>query len=96
MSLKILWRSTVFLATLLLIYLAFPILIVPSSLPAIKQIVVEGVKPQPTPSPIPDYFGVNEGVPIQQVTLPISLTLSERFNELKAMHQKGMEIIFNR
>ncbi|MEK7513324.1 MAG: hypothetical protein AAB580_00365 [Patescibacteria group bacterium] len=37
MSARIIWRSTVFILTLLLLYLAFPILIVPSSLPAIQQ-----------------------------------------------------------
>ena len=37
MSVRILWRSTVFIITLGLIYLAFPILIVPSSLPPIQS-----------------------------------------------------------
>ncbi|HKZ35875.1 MAG TPA: hypothetical protein VJ242_04115 [Patescibacteria group bacterium] len=96
MSLKILWRSTVFVVTLLLIYLAFPILIVPSSLPAIQQIIIEGLKPETELTYAPDYFGVNEGVPIQQVTLPIPLTLSERFEELKNLHRKGMDLILNR
>ena len=34
---KLVWRSIVFVVTLLFIYLLFPILIVPSSLPAIQQ-----------------------------------------------------------
>lgn len=96
MNLKILWRSTVFIVTLLLIYLAFPILIVPSSLPAIQQIVVEGVKPQPSPALIPDYFNVNQGAPIQQITLPIPLTLSQRVEELKKLHGQGMALILSR
>ena len=96
MNLKILWRSTVFIVTLLLIYLAFPVLIVPSSLPAIQQIVVEGVMPQPTPKLIPDYFNVNDGVPIQQITLPIPLTLPQRLEELKKLHGQGIALIFNR
>lgn len=37
MSVRILWRSTVFLITLGLIYLAFPILIVPSPLPPVQS-----------------------------------------------------------
>ena len=41
MSVRILWRSTVFVITLALIYLAFPILIVPSSLPAIQAMLIE-------------------------------------------------------
>ena len=96
MNLKILWRSTVFVITLLLIYLAFPVLIVPSSLPAIQQIVVEGVMPQPSPMLIPDYFNVNQGVPIQQITLPIPLTLPQRLEELKKLHSQGMALILNR
>ena len=96
MNLKILWRSTVFVITLLLIYLAFPILIVPSSLPAIQQIVVEGVMPQPSPTLIPDYFNVNDGVPIQQITLPIPLSLPQRLEELKKLHNQGMTLILNR
>lgn len=96
MNLKILWRSTVFIVTLLLIYLAFPILIVPSSLPAIQQIVVEGVKPQPSPVLIPDYFNVNDGVPIQQISLPIPLTMSQRVDELKKLHRQGLKLILNR
>lgn len=39
MSARILWRSAVFLLTLGLIYLIFPILIVPSSLPPIQSSV---------------------------------------------------------
>jgi len=37
MSVRILWRSTVFIITLGLIYLIFPILIVPSPLPPIQS-----------------------------------------------------------
>ncbi len=37
MSVRILWRSAVFLITLGLIYLAFPILIVPSPLPPVQS-----------------------------------------------------------
>lgn len=37
MSPRIIWRSTIFILTFLLLYLAFPILIVPSSLPAIQD-----------------------------------------------------------
>ena len=96
MNLKILWRSTVFVITLLLIYLAFPILIVPSSLPAIQQIVVEGIMPQPSPTLIPDYFNVNDGIPIQQITLPIPLSLPQRLEELKKLHNQGMTLILNR
>jgi len=38
MSVRILWRSTVFIITLGLIYLIFPILIVPSPLPPIQSV----------------------------------------------------------
>lgn len=34
---KLIWRSIVFVVTLMFIYLLFPILIVPSSLPAINE-----------------------------------------------------------
>ena len=37
MSIRILWRSTIFILTLALIYILFPILIVPSALPAIQS-----------------------------------------------------------
>ena len=37
MSVRILWRSVVFIFTLALIYILFPILIVPSSLPPIQS-----------------------------------------------------------
>ena len=36
---KLIWRSVVLVLTLMAIYLAFPILIVPSSLPAIQEMV---------------------------------------------------------
>jgi len=35
---KLIWRSVVLVLTLMVIYLAFPILIVPSSLPAIQEL----------------------------------------------------------
>lgn len=37
MSIRILWRSAVFIFTLLLIYILFPIFLVPSKLPAIQS-----------------------------------------------------------
>lgn len=36
---KLIWRSIVFVVTLMFIYLLFPILIVPSSLPAIQSAI---------------------------------------------------------
>lgn len=42
MSARMIWRSTVFILTILLLYLAFPILIVPSNLPAIKTADSDG------------------------------------------------------
>jgi hypothetical protein len=96
MNPRILWRSTVFIVTLMLIYLAFPVLIVPSSLPAIKAIIVEGVAPAPSPTPMPDYGDFQDALPIQQVEIPKVLSLSERIDELKNIHEQGMDLILNR
>ena len=43
MNLRFFWRTTVFIITFVFVYLAFPILIVPSSLPAIQAMFVEEI-----------------------------------------------------
>ena len=58
--------------------------------------LVEGIMPQPSPTLVRDYFNVNDGIPIQQITLPIPLSLPQRLEELKKLHNQGMTLILNR
>ena len=77
---KMVWRSIVFVFTLLLIYLLFPILIVPSSLPAIQQLVVG------TPSDVQIYQLEIERVP----------TLKDKIEVLRRLHRQGINLILQR
>jgi hypothetical protein len=72
---KLFWRSTVLILTLLFIYILFPILLVPSKLPAIQE------------------SSEDEYVSIYQVEAERVLTLKDRYKELQARHQQGMQII---
>jgi cell division septal protein FtsQ len=96
MTRRLLWRSTVFVITLLLIYLAFPILIVPSSLPAIKQIVVQGTSPTLEAPPSSLEPDAETGVPIYQLQPPRLLTTVEKLQALQQLHRQGIDIILKR
>ena len=97
MSKNILWRSGVFVVTIIAIYLAFPILIIPSSLPAIQQMFVENEIPQ-------EYSSSNIAIEtsnlptdteIYQLTIPTIPTLKEKITVLKKIHKQGINKIFN-
>ncbi len=96
---SILWRSTVFIITLLLIYLAFPILIVPSSLPAIQTMVVDNQLPQAYLPEAP-IVSADESLPadaqIYQLQIPTIPTLKDKLEVLKDLHQQGMDLILQR
>ncbi|MEA3355601.1 MAG: hypothetical protein U9Q63_03925 [Patescibacteria group bacterium] len=100
MPLKIIWRSTVLLLTLVFIYLAFPILIVPSSLPAIKALFIEQSPPinydsyksapaVKNPSPMAN-------AEIHELNIETALTAKEKLNILKKIHQQGIDLILVR
>ncbi len=93
MSVRILWRSAVFLITLGLIYLAFPILIVPSSLPAIQAMFIENKYPT-SPSTIISQDAAD--AEIYQLTLPTIPTAKAKLQLIKDLHRQGMDLIFNR
>lgn len=93
MSLRILWRSAVFVITLGFIYLAFPILIVPSSLPAIKALFVEEKYPEEDFVLKDDGDRVTADAQIYELNIPEVLTLSGKINVLKGLHQQGMALI---
>jgi|GEM_PF-2868322 hypothetical protein len=97
MSIRFLWRSIVFVFTIVFIYLAFPILIVPSSLPAIKSIFVgeshvQEYKPDLTETS--DYLSADADAQIYQLDISASPTLSDKLNLLKDLHQQGWSMIF--
>ncbi len=97
MSIKIIWRSGVFLVTLVLIYFAFPILIVPSSLPAIQQMVVENELPEEFLPEAP-YLVASDSptdLEIYELNIPTIPTLKDKIEVLKTIHQQGMDKIFN-
>lgn len=97
MSVRILWRSTVFLITLGLIYLAFPILIVPSSLPAIQAMFIENKYPdQALTSPSAIISNEAAGAEIYQLTLPTIPSAREKLQLIKDLHRQGMDIMLNR
>ena len=78
---KLSWRVLTFLVTLIFIYLLFPILIVPSSLPAIQEMVTGG--------------GQGD-INIYQLEIERVPTLQDPHNTLVELHQQGMDIILNR
>ena len=91
-----LWRSTVFLITLLLIYLAFPVLIVPSSLPAIQQMFVANEYPEeffPQPGTV-SARGTETDLEIYELSIPKIPTLKDKVKFLKNLHKQGMDLIF--
>lgn len=95
MSIRILWRSTVFIITLVLIYLAFPILIVPSSLPAIKAMVIENEYPDSFYNlTAPSVSPFDADAQIYQLNLPTIPTAKEKLELLKQLHQQGLQMIF--
>ncbi len=98
MSLRILWRSTVFIITLLLIYLAFPIFIVPSSLPAIQQMLVANEFPEEyyPESPTVSAQGTSTDLEIYELKIPPIPTLNEKLQLIKTIHQQGMDLIFQK
>ncbi|MCG2691481.1 hypothetical protein L6272_01495 [Microgenomates group bacterium] len=97
MSVRILWRSTVFLITLGLIYLAFPILIVPSSLPAIQAMFIENKYPDQAPtSPSAIISQEAANAEIYQLTLPAIPTAKAKLQLIKDLHRQGMDIMLNR
>jgi len=97
MSLRILWRSAVFIITLLLIYLAFPILIVPTSLPAIQQMIVANEYPEEyLPPPPVVSAGTPADAQIYELQIPTIPTLKDKINLIKTLHQQGMDLILQK
>jgi|APSaa5957512576_1039674.scaffolds.fasta_scaffold70860_2 hypothetical protein len=99
MSLRILWRSTVFIATILFIYLAFPILIVPSSLPAIKAIFIDQQYPEtnkPQSQPTSNQPLADADAYIYELNIPTLLTATQKIQAVKQIHQQGMNLILAR
>lgn len=97
MSLRLLWRSTVFIITLLLIYLAFPILIVPTSLPAIQQMIVANEYPEEyLPQPPVVSADTPADAQIYELQIPTIPTLKDKINLIKTLHQQGMDLILQR
>ncbi len=97
MSIRILWRSTVFILTLIFIYLAFPILIVPSSLPAIKAMFVEKSFPKdqtPFVPPPTDLPLADADAQIYELNIPAIPSTVDKINLLKDLHQQGISLIF--
>ena len=80
---KLVWRSIVFVLTILFIYLLFPILIVPSSLPAIQQMMS-------TPG------AGSADVGIYQLEIEPVPTLKDKLDTLADLHRQGMAIILKR
>ena len=79
---KPVWRVITFVFTILFIYLLFPILIVPSSLPAIQEIVAG-------PSGTAD-------IGIYQLEIERVPTLKDKLKALADLHRQGMDIILQR
>ena len=95
MSLKIIWRSTVFLLTILFIYLAFPILIVPSSLPAIKVLFVEQNETIDYNQPISNIKKPSSitNPQIHELNIETALTFKQKISVLKKIHKQGIDMI---
>ena len=100
MSIRILWRSTVFLITIVFIYLAFPILIVPSSLPAIKALFIEQESTQNYNSDSPNYdlepSTQTANPKIYEVNIETVLTPKQKLQAIKDIHQQGIDLILAR
>ncbi len=97
MSLRILWRSTVFVITLLLIYLAFPILIVPSSLPAIQEMIVDNQIPEEFDSEPQVAIATGDSdLEIFELSIPEVPSLRDKIDVLKQLHQQGMDKVLQR
>ncbi len=98
MSFRILWRSTVFIITLLLIYLAFPVLIVPSSLPAIEQMFIANEFPEEylPEAPIVSAEGYDADLQIYELSVPQIPALKDKIQLIKDLHQQGMDRILQR
>lgn len=79
---KPVWRVVTFVFTLLFIYLLFPILIVPSSLPAIQQMVTG--------------TGNAADIGIYQLEIERVPTLKDKLNTLIELHRQGMDLILKR
>ncbi|MBU1085467.1 MAG: hypothetical protein ABIJ43_05200 [Candidatus Beckwithbacteria bacterium] len=91
MLIRIIWRSTIFLLTLLFIYLAFPIFIVPSSLPAIKAILLD----EQTSPKVTDLITSPQTADAQIFELNIQTikTPAQKLEALKKIHQQGINLI---
>jgi len=96
MSLRILWRSTVFVLTLLFIYLAFPILIVPSSLPAIQAMFIDQEMPQGYNPSDSLANNLETDAQIYEINIPTIPTLTDKITVLKDFHRQGMDLILQR
>jgi len=96
---RTLWRSTIFIITILLIYLAFPIIIVPSSLPAIKVMFVEDEYPEEffdsQVASLPTTDSLDPDVQIFELNIPTIPTAKEKLQLLKTLHQQGIDKILN-
>ncbi len=80
---KPVWRVITFVLTILFIYLLFPILIVPSSLPAIQQMMIA-----------PGTGSADIG--IYQLEIERVPTLKDKLDTLVQLHRQGMAIILQR
>lgn len=83
------------MVTLLFIYLAFPVLIVPSSLPAIKSIIIGETQVQEyTPDTDQIKEPLSAEAEIYQLNIPTTPSLSDKLNVLKNLHRQGWQMIF--
>jgi len=98
MSLTILWKSTVFVITLALIYLAFPVLIVPSSLPAIHAVFINDEYPTNFQAPVtsPNISDQEPDLQIYELRFPDGPSFNQKVQLIKSLHQQGMDLILNR
>lgn len=97
MSIRILWRSAVFIITIIFIFLAFPILIVPSSTPMIKAMFIENEYPANWQAQSPSG-AINEekgDAQIYEINLPTMPTIQDKLLFLISLHQEGMKIILS-
>ncbi|MFH0942559.1 MAG: hypothetical protein V1810_00065 [Candidatus Beckwithbacteria bacterium] len=96
MAIKIFWRSTIFIITLTLIYLAFPVLIVPSSLPAIQAMFIDNEYPQNYQAPASLVSYQNPDLEIYELKLPNGPSFNQKIQLIKDLHQQGLDLILNR
>ncbi len=92
---RFIWRSTVFIVTLVLLYIAFPILIVPSSLPAIKAIIIDSIPPSSISTSEFTLPSQQSETTVYQI-IPQTLTLKQKLQLFKDMHQQGMDLMLAR